>query len=106
LGATRFQPTTLADLRRRELFRVADQIAGELGLDFSETKTGMRISGTYVRTVEITSGRFALIERTRDFTLVPWRPEMDRQLGKPIDGIIRSGGTSWTFQRGRSGPIL
>jgi len=35
---------------------------------------GERIEGLYRGPVELTSGRFALIERSRDFTLVPWRP--------------------------------
>ena len=106
LGATRYQPTMLADLGQREMLRVADQLSGELGLDFSEAKAGMRINGTYVRPIEMTSGRFALIERAQDFTLLLWRPEMEHHLGKPIAGIIRDSGMSWTLRRGRSGPGL
>ena len=52
------------------------------------------------------SGKLALIERARDFTLVPWRPVLDRQIGKGVTGIIRSDGVSWSFGRGRSGPSI
>lgn len=106
LGVTRYRPMMLADLRRREMLRVADQLAVELGLDFTEAQAGTRIGGTFARTIAMTSGRFALIERTRDFTLVPWRPELERHLGKPVAGIVRKSGTSWTFQRERSGQSL
>ncbi|MEM9096495.1 MAG: DUF3363 domain-containing protein [Pseudomonadota bacterium] len=41
------------------------------------------------------------MERTRDFTLVPWREAMDRNLGKSVSGLVRDGGISWTLTRGR-----
>ena len=37
--------------------------AGETGLGYAEVKRGDRLSGTYRRTLTLTSGRFALIER-------------------------------------------
>jgi hypothetical protein len=52
------------------------------------------------------SGRHALVERSRDFTLVPWRPVLERQLGKPVAGIMRDGGINWTLGRQRSGPSI
>jgi len=54
----------------------------------------------------MTSGRQALIERSRDFVLVPWRPVMERHIGKGVSGIVRDGGISWTFGRQRSGPSI
>ena len=102
-GATRYRPTMLADLQRREVLRVAGQLSTELGLDFTETKSGETISGTIRRSVELTSGKFTLIERSRDFTLVPWRPTLERQLGKPISGVMRGDGINWTIGRTRGG---
>jgi len=54
----------------------------------------------------MTSGRQALIERSRDFVLVPWRPVMERHIGKGVSGIVRDRGISWTFGRQRSGPSI
>ncbi len=82
------------------------ELMEELGKPFKEAKTGERIEGRLVRTVEMTSGRHALIERSRDFTLVPWRPVLERQLGKPVAGIMRDGGINWTVGRQRSGPSI
>jgi hypothetical protein len=46
------------------------------------------------------SGRFALIETERKFSLVPWRRSLERQIGKEIGGIVRDDGFSW--RRGRT----
>ena len=93
-------------LRRRELLRVAAQLSDELGLPFRETPEGARVEGIYRRPVELLSGRHALIEKSREFTLVPWRPVLDRHVGKTVSGRVRGDGVSWTIGRGRSGPVI
>ncbi|WP_369818207.1 DUF3363 domain-containing protein [Novosphingobium sp. ST904] len=50
------------------------------------------------------SGKHALIERSRDFTLVPWRPSLEKQVGKTVSGLMRTDGINWTIGRGRGGP--
>jgi hypothetical protein len=105
-GRTVYRPGMIAALQRRELFRVAGQLSDELGLPFAEMKAGERIEGKLVRAVEMASGRQALIERSRDFTLVPWRDVLERHVGKNISGILRRDGISWTFGRSRSGPTI
>ena len=67
---------------------------------------GDRIEGRLVRPVEMASGRHALIERSRDFTLVPWRPVLEQHVGKTVAGVVREGGISWTFGRQRRGPSV
>ena len=96
----------LGVLQRRELLRVAGQLSDELDRRFVETAPGMRVEGVYRRAVELTSGRFALIEKSREFTLVPWRPVLDRHAGKTVSGLMRGDGISWTIGRGRSGPTI
>jgi len=105
-GQTVYRRDLLAALQRRELFRVARQLSGEIGKHFVEAKPGEPIEGRLVRTVEMVSGRHALVERSRDFTLVPWRPVMERHIGKNVSGIMREGGISWTFGRQRGGPSI
>ncbi|SLJ91218.1 relaxase/mobilization nuclease RlxS [Novosphingobium mathurense] len=105
-GRIRFRPDMLAALQRRELLRIAGQLSDELGVPFAEIKPHDRVDGRLARAVELTSGRYALIERSRDFTLVPWRLVLERHIGKPVSGIMREGGISWTFGRQRSGPSI
>lgn len=101
-----YRANLLAALRRRELTRVAGQLAGEIGLGYAEAKPGERIEGIYRRSVELASGRFALIEKSLEFTLVPWRPVLDRHIDKPVSGIMRGDAINWTIGRQRSGPSI
>jgi type IV secretory pathway VirD2 relaxase len=96
----------LDTLRRRELLRVAGQLSGELGLNFIESRNGDRIEGTIKRHVDLAQGRFALIEKSREFTLVPWRDVLEKQIGKQVGGIMRDSGVSWTIGRSRGGPTI
>ncbi len=105
-GGISYPNGMLAALQRRELLRVAGQLAEDLKLPFAETPRGGRVEGVYRRSVDLASGRFAVIERSREFTLVPWRPVLDRHLGKAVSGIQRGEGISWTIGRGRGGPSI
>jgi hypothetical protein len=105
-GVVTFAPDMIETLRRRELLRAAGKLGGELAKPFSEARNGTRIDGKYVRSIDLHAGKYAVIERAHDFTLVPWRPALERQLGKPVAGIMRESGMSWTFGRGRGGPSI
>jgi len=96
----------LARLQRRDLIAAAEGLARQTGLAFSEARPGQRVEGVYRRPVELASGRFAVIERGRDFTLVPWKPALDGQEGRAVSGVLREAGVSWTIGRGRSGPSI
>lgn len=37
---------------------------------------------------------------------VPWRPTLDGRLGHSVSGVVREGGISWSFGRGRGGPSV
>jgi hypothetical protein len=93
-------------LRRRELQRVADQISRELGSYFVEAEPGVVVEGTYRRSVHVGATRMAVIENSREFTLVPWRSVLHRQFGKEVSGIMRGSDVSWTFGRQRSAPEI
>lgn len=101
-----YRANLLNVLRGRELNRVGGQLSKELGLAYTETRPGERIEGVYRRNVDLASGRFALIEKSREFTLVPWRPVLERSIGKPVIGIPRGETISWTIGRQRSGPAI
>ena len=105
-GKVTYRPDMLSALQRRELLRVAGQLSDELALPFGESAPGARIEGLYRRRIDLASGRFALVERSRDFTLVPWRPVLEARIGKPVSGIVRDGSVSWSFGRGRQGPSI
>jgi len=105
-GRTTYRAGMIATLQRRELVRVGAQLSRELGMPFAETEPGANVSGIYRRRVDTMSGRFALVEKSREFTLVPWRPVLDSHVGKSVSGIMRGDGISWSFGRGRGGPSI
>jgi type IV secretory pathway VirD2 relaxase len=96
----------LSELRSRELARAGSQLSKELGLRYAEAKSGERIEGTYKGAVDLSSGKFAVIEKSREFTLVPWRPILERNLGQSVSGIMRDDTISWTLGRQRGGPSI
>ena len=101
-----YRANLLNVLRRRELNRVGGQLSKELGLDYAEARPGQRVEGIYRRRVDLANGRFALIEKSREFTLVPWRPVLERSIGKTVAGIPRGDTISWTIGRQRRGPSI
>ena len=98
-GETIYRVNLLAILRQRELTRVAAQVSGELQLPYAEFGGAGRVEGKYVKRLDLVSGRFAVIARARDFTLVPWRSTLDRNFGKAVSGAMRGGTISWGIQR-------
>ena len=100
-GNTIYRADMLATLRRRELTRVAGQLSEQLGLAYAETRQGEPVEGTLRRAVELASGKYAVVEKSREFTLVPWRPVLDRHIGQHVSGIMRGDSISWTIGRQR-----
>jgi hypothetical protein len=100
------KPDRLDILRRRELQRIVGQLSRELGAPFVEAESGLPVEGTYRRSVQVGTMRMAVIENSREFTLVPWRPVLERQIGNELSGMMRGRDVSWTFGRQRSGPEI
>ncbi|MFB0872146.1 relaxase/mobilization nuclease RlxS [Sphingobium sp. sgz301304] len=87
----------LAILQQRELDRTCGQIEQETGLRHVAPQRGEPIEGIYHRSVMVGDKRYAMIEKSREFSLVPWRPVLERAIGKPVSGIMRDGPISWTI---------
>lgn len=96
----------MSELGRRELNAIGARLSRELGKPFEPARNGDRIEGVIARRVDLESGPHALVERSRDFTLVPWRDVLEHNLGRTASGIMRADGISWQFRRGRSGPSI
>ena len=103
-GMVAFDRDLVDQLRRREVARAAGQLSKELGLQFAETERGRLIEGTYKRAIDLASGRYALIERSLEFSLVPWRPVLEKQLERYVSGHAIGDSISWTIGRQPSGP--
>lgn len=75
-----------------------------LGKPFAPMQAGERVEGRFTRAVDLAAGRYAVIERSKEFTLVPWREALERRRGQSVAGMMRGSGVSWQFgkKRGRS----
>ena len=99
-GGLRCRRDMLRLLRQRELLAVGAGLAEEFGLPAREAEAGERVSGILRRRLDLASGRFALLQGAGELILVPWRPELERQIGRELSGRIGPAGLSWS--RGRS----
>ena len=98
-----FASDLLATLERRELTEAARTIFDQTGLAPRWAEDGERITGVYQRRFDLSSGRFALVadQATQEFSLVPWRPEIEHALGKTVSGVGRGRAIDWAFERER-----
>ncbi len=66
-------PNLLGTLIDREITRAGLTLSRSLGLAFGELVDGNVINGTYQQSIELASGKFAIIKNSREFFLVPWQ---------------------------------
>ena len=98
-GAIAWRRNLLTVLRARELARVGHEMAEARQLSFHETGEGGTVRGRLTGSVQLHSGRFAVIAMAREFTLVPWRPILERGRHREMLGIMRDGTLSWSVGR-------
>lgn len=91
----------LGTLRQRDLDAAARGIAGETGLQYRPAADGERVSGVYRRNVLLASGRFAVLDDSLGFSLVPWKPVIEQLLGQRMTAIVRGSSVTWEFGRQR-----
>lgn len=95
-----FARDLLNTLRRRELDAAVSRLSAETGLLFRPSSEGEHVAGTYRQRLVLASGRFAMIDDGMGFQLVPWRPALERHLGREVSGIASSSGqVTWSLGR-------
>jgi hypothetical protein len=90
----------LNTLRQRDVDAAASRLSVETGLPHRSSSEGEYVAGIYRQRLVLASGRFAVIDDGMGFQLVPWRPALDRYLGREVSGIATRGGrVTWSFER-------
>ena len=87
-----FASDLLATLRQRELSSVGGKLAAQTGLPHHATAEGKSIAGVYRQRLSLASGRFAMIDDGLGFSLVPWSPSLEKEMGKHMSGVMAPGG--------------
>ena len=97
----RLTQDNLDALKSRDLEDAGAMVTKSLQKDYRPAPDKGRVEGIYREAIDRPSGRFAVIERAKDFTLVPWRDVMERNRGKAVSGLVRADGVSWRLTKGR-----
>ena len=100
----RYRGNLLTMLSRRELTHIGQELAQLEGKSFRIAENGDRIHGHFRDVLELVSGKYAVVETLgREFTLIPWRPDIEHELGRNITAIMRGDdGISWELGRSRT----
>jgi len=98
-GRIFYRRNLIATLEQRDVIRAGTALAGSRSLPFRAAGDGETVQGVFKETVELSSGKFALVENAYEFTLVPWRPMIENRLGREVMGVVQGGSVSWRFGR-------
>jgi len=89
-----------SELLKRDLAQAGRSLSEEIGKPYSPAPERGHVDGTYRKPMSRVSGKFAVIERQRDFTIVPWRQVLEQRRGMAVSGVVRGGRISWSLGRG------
>ena len=92
----------LSNLRQAELSATGKSLEANSRKLYRPAQDGVRVSGTYRQSLQLVSGRYALVEDGTGFSLVPWKPVIEKRLGQQASAVVRAGGVSWEIGRTRS----
>lgn len=97
-----FARDLLRTLRQRELGEAARSLAAATGSAVVPTAPGDPVAGIYRERLDLSSGRYAVVEGSDGLRLVPWRRDLDSRLGQEVRGVMAARGTmNWTISRSR-----
>jgi type IV secretory pathway VirD2 relaxase len=98
-GSLRARKDLLPVLERQEIERVGQKLATERGLGFKPIEHRQTIRGRLIGSAQLFSGRFAMIDDGFGFSLVPWRPVIEKEIGREVIGVMRGTDVSWQLGR-------
>jgi len=101
-GEWRPRANLIGTLQRQEVERVGRKLAAERGLAFVPVEDGQAVRGKLLGSAQLASGRFAVIDDGLGFSLVPWRPVIEREIGREVMGVMRGDNISWQLGRART----
>jgi hypothetical protein len=100
-GGLRVKADLIRTLTEHEVERVGRDLAAERGLTFNAIADGEHVQGKLLGSTQLASGRFAMIDDGLHFSLVPWRPVIEREIGREVFGVMRGNDISWQLGRAR-----
>jgi hypothetical protein len=84
-------------LRLLELKQQSEAIATRSNRSALSLEAGDQFAGKFESHVDLAQGRMAIIGNAKEFTLVPWRQSLGRQIGRDLIVARSAKGLSWTM---------
>jgi hypothetical protein len=98
-GQLRIKTDLIGTLTHQEVEHIGRQLAAERGSAFQPIREGQAVRGKLLGSAQLASGRFAMIDNRLGFSLVPWRPVLEKEIGRQVMGVMRGGDISWQLGR-------
>jgi type IV secretory pathway VirD2 relaxase len=87
--------TAMKKLAKHDVTAAAQTYSAATGLHAAQLMDGERFDGTYTRSIPLASGKYAVFENSKEFTLVPWRPSFEDIRGKSVTGKVTGSTIAW-----------
>ena len=91
----------LATLRDRELATMGKSLQDQTGQTYRPLRDGQEVSGVYRQSIQLASGRFAMLDDGMGFSLVPWRPVVEQRLGQRVMAVVNQSTVTWQLGKER-----
>ncbi len=101
-GRFELRPSAPAQLRQRELQRIAAEIGRAANVEVRISRPGERVTGVYERAIDTPTGRHAVLRRQDTITIAPWTAALEPMRGRAVTGLVQPGKVAWTLDRGRA----
>ncbi len=94
-GGVRPAAAAMKALTRNEITQAVAKHSAVSGLHAAQLMDGERFDGIYQRQITLASGKYAVFENSKEFTLVPWRPSFEDIKGKNLTGKVSGSTIVW-----------
>jgi type IV secretory pathway VirD2 relaxase len=94
-GVTRPTAASMRAMSRTEMNQAVAKHSATSGLQAAQLMEGERFEGAYTRPISLASGKYAVFENSKEFTLVPWRPSFEDIKGKNLTGKVAGSTIAW-----------
>ena len=105
-GITQSMETPITDqhlyrLEAMDIHDAAKAFSREYDMSFNNDFKRGRVEGKLLGSIERPSGKYAVLQRAREFSLVPWDDALNRQRGRHISGQMIGHSIRWECGRDR-----
>ena len=94
-GGVRPSAAALKVLSRTEMKQAVAKHSATSGLRAAQLMEGERFERAYTGPITLASGKYAVFENSKEFTLVPWRPSFEDVRGKNLTGKVNGSTIAW-----------